>query len=165
MISGTDTPEEDATGLSLWAASVRRRVEMNIQLEIERWPVDRLIPFINNPRTHTPEQVAQVAASIAEFGFVNPILVGVDNVIIAGHARLLAAKKLGMSEVPVIVLGHLSEAQRRALVIADNRLGLNAGWDEEMLRIELAALRAVDFNLDRPERLQGKSAGGANPSN
>jgi ParB-like chromosome segregation protein Spo0J len=78
----------------------------SIQLEIEQWPVDRLIPFINNPRTHTPEQVAQVAASIAEFGFVNPILVGTDKVLIAGHARLLAAKRLRMSEVPVIVLGH-----------------------------------------------------------
>jgi DNA modification methylase len=119
-----------------------------IELQIERWSMDRLIPFINNPRTHTPEQVAQVAASIAEFGFVNPILVGPDKVLIAGHARLLAARKLGMSEVPVIVLGHLSDAQRRALVIADNRLALNAGWDETILRIELAALREVDFNLD-----------------
>jgi DNA modification methylase len=119
-----------------------------IELQIERRLLDRLIPFINNPRTHTPEQVAQVAASIVEFGFVNPILVGPDNVIIAGHARLLAARKLGMSEVPVIVLEHLSDAQRRALVIADNRLALNAGWDEVMLRMELATLREVDFNLD-----------------
>jgi DNA modification methylase len=110
--------------------------------------VDRLIPFINNPRTHIPAQVAQVAASIAKFGFVNPILVGSDSVIIAGHARLRAARQLGMPEVPVIVLADLSEAQRRALVIADNQLALNAGWDEELLRLELVALQEEDFNLD-----------------
>ena len=119
-----------------------------MELQIEHWPVDDLIPYVRNPRTHTPEQVAQVAGSIAEFGFVNPILVGPDKVIIAGHARFAAAHKLGLTEVPVIVLRHLSEAQRRALVIADNRLALNAGWDEEMLRIELTALQEVDFNLD-----------------
>jgi ParB-like chromosome segregation protein Spo0J len=119
-----------------------------MELKIVRWLIDKLIPYARNARTHSPEQIAQVAGSIAEFGFVNPILVGADNVIIAGHARLLAAKKLGMTEVPVIVLDHLSETQRRALVIADNRLALNAGWDEEMLRIELAALQGVDFNLN-----------------
>jgi DNA modification methylase len=117
-------------------------------LHIERWPLDRLIPYARNPRTHTEEQVAQIAASIAEFGFVNPVLVGADGVIIAGHARVMAARKLGMGEVPVIVLDHLSEAQRRALVIADNRLAQNAGWDEEMLRVELEALREDDFHLD-----------------
>jgi DNA modification methylase len=119
-----------------------------MDLRIEHWPLNQLIPYVRNPRTHTPEQIAQVAGSIAEFGFVNPILIGADRVIIAGHARFAAAQKLGLSTVPVIVLAHLSEAQRRALVIADNRLALNAGWDEEMLRIELAALREVDFNLD-----------------
>jgi DNA modification methylase len=117
-------------------------------LHIERWPLDRLIPYAKNPRTHTEEQVAQIAASIAEFGFVNPVLVGADGVIIAGHARVMAARKLGMAEAPVIVLDHLSEAQRRALVIADNKLAQNAGWDEEMLRVELEALREDDFNLD-----------------
>jgi len=117
-------------------------------LHIERWPVDRLIPYARNPRTHTEEQVAQIAASIAEFGFVNPVLVGADGVIIAGHARVMAARKLGLGEVPVIVLDHLSQAQRRALVIADNRLAENAGWDEEMLRVELEALREDDFSLD-----------------
>jgi DNA modification methylase len=117
-------------------------------LVVERWPVDRLIPYIRNARTHTEEQVAQVAASIAEFGFVNPILVGADGVIIAGHARLLAARKLGMTEVPIIVLDHLTETQRRALVIADNRLAMNAGWDEEMLRVELASLQEDGFDLD-----------------
>jgi DNA modification methylase len=117
-------------------------------LQVERWPVDKLIPFARNARTHSAEQVAQIAASIAEFGFVNPVLIGPDNVIIAGHARLLAARKLGMPEVPVIVLDHLTPTQRRALVIADNRLALSAGWDEEMLRVELAALREDEFDLD-----------------
>ena len=121
---------------------------MKPDLHIERWPLDRLIPYARNPRTHTEEQVAQIAASIAEFGFVNPVLVGADGVIIAGHARVMAARKLGLSEVPVIVLDHLSQAQRRALVIADNRLAQNAGWDEEMLRVELEALREDDFSLD-----------------
>jgi ParB-like chromosome segregation protein Spo0J len=92
--------------------------------------------------------VAQIAASIREFGFVNPILVGVDGGIIAGEGRLRAARTEGMHEVPVIVLEHLSEVQRRALVIADNQLALNAGWDEQMLREQLAALQDQDFNLD-----------------
>jgi DNA modification methylase len=117
-------------------------------LLVERWPIDRLIPYIRNARTHSEEQVAQVAASIVEFGWTNPILVGADGVIIAGHARVLAARKLGMTEVPVIVLDHLSETQRRALVIADNRLAMNAGWDEEMLRVELESLQVDGFNLD-----------------
>jgi DNA modification methylase len=117
-------------------------------LHIERRSLERLIPYARNPRTHTEEQVAQIAASIAEFGFVNPVLVGADGVIIAGHARVMAARKLGMGDVPVIVLDHLSEAQRRALVIADNKLAENAGWDEEMLRVELEALREDDFHLD-----------------
>ena len=117
-------------------------------LQVRAWPVEKLIPYARNARTHSAEQVAQIAASIAEFGFVNPVLIGPDNVIIAGHARLLAARKLGMTEVPVIVLDHLTETQRRALVLADNRLALNAGWDEEMLRVELASLEQDDFNLD-----------------
>jgi len=122
---------------------------MNLwKLAVERWHIDRLIPFVHNARTHTPEQIAQIAASIAEFGWTNPILVGPDQVVIAGHARLLAARKLGLSEVPVIVLGHLSETQRRALVIADNQLALNAGWDEDMLRTELQALEKDGLDLD-----------------
>lgn len=117
-------------------------------LQVVRWPVDRLIPYARNARTHSDDQVAQIAASIAEFGWTNPILAGGDGVVIAGHARLLAARKLGITEAPVIVLDHLSEAQRRALVIADNRLALNAGWDEAMLRLELDALQEDDFNLE-----------------
>src|ERR1019366_7086293 len=93
---------------------------------IERWPLDKLIPYARNARTHSDAQVAQIAASIKEFGFVNPILAGTDCVIIAGHGRLLAARKLGMTEVPVIVLDGLTENQRRALVLADNKLALNA---------------------------------------
>lgn len=121
---------------------------MRTDIQIEKWPVDRLIPYARNARTHTDEQVAQVAASIAEFGWTNPILVGADGIIIAGHARLAAARKLRIAEVPVIVLDHLTETQRRALVLADNRLALSAGWDEEMLRVELESLKEEDFNIE-----------------
>ena len=117
-------------------------------LKVVRWAVDKLLPYARNARTHTDEQVAQVAASIVEFGWTNPILVGADGIIIAGHARLAAARKLNMTEVPVIVLDHLTPAQRRALVIADNRLALSAGWDEEMLRVELESLAEEGFDLD-----------------
>ncbi len=121
----------------------------NIDIQIERWPIERLIPRANNPRTHSRAQVASIAASMREWGWTNPILVGADDDIIAGHARLLAAEKLGMKEVPVIVLSHLSPAQRRALVIADNQLAIEgAAWDEEMLRVELAILHEEDYNLD-----------------
>ncbi len=116
--------------------------------KIENWETERLIPYAKNARSHSPAQVSQIAASIKEFGFVNPILVGDDNVVIAGHGRLLAAQQLGMNEVPVIVLGHLSPIQRRALVIADNKLALNASWDEEMLSLELQALDDMDFDID-----------------
>jgi DNA modification methylase len=117
-------------------------------LQVVTWPVEKLIPYARNARTHSDDQVAQIAASIAEFGWTNPILAGADGIVIAGHARLLAARKLRMTEVPVIVLDHLTESQRRALVLADNRLALNAGWDEEMLRVELVALEEEGFNLD-----------------
>ena len=121
---------------------------MTMPLQIEHRAVEDLIPYATNPRTHTPEQVAQIAASIVEFGWTNPILIGADNVIIAGHARLEAARKLRLDQVPVIVLDHLTPAQRRALVIADNRLALNAGWDEQMLHLEIEQLRDDDFDLD-----------------
>jgi DNA modification methylase len=117
-------------------------------LQVHYWAVDRLIPYARNARTHSDAQVAEIAASIAEFGWTNPILAGGDGVIIAGHARLAAARKLGMGEVPVIVLDHLTPAQRRALVLADNKLALNAGWDEEMLRVELESLKEENFDLD-----------------
>ena len=114
---------------------------------IEIWPVDRLVPYARNARTHSAAQVAQIAASIVEFGFTNPILVDSADGIVAGHGRLLAARKLGLAEVPVIVLDHLSPTQRRAFVIADNRLSDLAGWDDELLKLELAALDADGFDL------------------
>jgi DNA modification methylase len=114
---------------------------------IEIWPTDRLVPYNKNARTHSPEQVAQIAASIVEFGFVNPILVDSMDGIIAGHGRLLAARKLGLAEVPVVVLDHLSEIQRRAYIIADNQLALNAGWNDELLRGVLESLGADGFDL------------------
>src|SRR6202050_5448717 len=114
---------------------------------IETWVIERLIPFARNPRTHSDAQIAQIAASIAEFGFNNPILMDTNAGILAGHGRLLAARKLGLIEVPVIVLDHLSEAQKRAYVIADNKLAENAGWDDEMLRLEIEALQDESFNV------------------
>ena len=116
-------------------------------IHVEMMPTARLVPYARNARTHSDQQIAQIAASMAEFGFVNPILIGDDNVIIAGHGRLMAAQRLGMSEAPVIVLGHLTAAQRRALVIADNKIGENAGWDEAQLSQELQALLADGFDL------------------
>jgi ParB-like chromosome segregation protein Spo0J len=115
--------------------------------KLERWPVERLVPYERNARTHSPEQVAQIAASIAEFGFTNPILVASDDGILAGHGRLAAAKDLGLKEVPVVVLDHLSPDQRRAYVLADNKLALNAGWDMSLLQQEMMALNLADFDL------------------
>lgn len=114
---------------------------------LEMWPVERLVPYERNARTHSPEQVAQIAASIREFGFTAPILVDGKDGILAGHGRLAAAKELGLSEVPVVVLDHLTAAQRRAYVLADNKLALNAGWDDELLRLELGDLQLAEFDL------------------
>lgn len=117
-------------------------------MKIETLPLDRLIPYARNSRTHSDEQTAQIAASIREFGFTNPVLIDAEDGIIAGHGRVLAARKLGLEKVPCIRLGHLTETQKRAYVIADNKLALNSGWDEEMLALELAELREVDFDLN-----------------
>jgi len=114
---------------------------------IEHWPLEKLIPYARNPRTHSDAQVSQIAASIAAFGFNNPILVDTKNGIIAGHGRLLAAGKLQLAEVPVIVLDHLTEAQKRAYILADNQLALNASWDDTLLAAELAALQQDDFDI------------------
>jgi ParB-like nuclease domain len=121
---------------------------MNLAQRIELWPVDRLKPYERNARTHSPEQVAKIAASITEFGFTNPILVDSADGIIAGHGRLMAAQQLGLADVPVIVLDHLSDAQRRAYILADNRLAELAGWDNGMLAGELLALKDDGFDLD-----------------
>ena len=115
-------------------------------MQVEQRKIEALIPYVNNSRTHSDEQVAQIAASVREFGWTNPILVDGQNGIIAGHGRLAAARKLGLTEVPVIVLDHLSEAQKKALVIADNKLASNAGWDDEMLRLELGDLQEMGFD-------------------
>jgi DNA modification methylase len=117
-------------------------------MEIANKLVADLIPYANNARTHSDEQVLQIAASIKEFGFTNPILLDGDNGIIAGHGRVMAAKKLGMEEVPTIELTHLSEAQKKAYILADNKLALNAGWDDALLAIEFEELKEMDFDIE-----------------
>jgi DNA modification methylase len=107
-----------------------------------------LIPYARNSRTHSDEQITQIAASIKEFGFLNPVIVDGENGIIAGHGRVMAAKKLGMTELPAVEASHLTDAQRRAYIIADNKLALNAGWDDEMLRVEFDELTEAGFDLD-----------------
>lgn len=116
--------------------------------QIEVWPIDRLVPYQKNSRTHSQVQVQQIARSIQRFGFTNPILVDSEDGILAGHGRLAAARDLGLREVPVIVLDHLSQTERRAYLIADNQLALNAGWDTAVLQQEIAALSLADFDLD-----------------
>ncbi|MBF0093056.1 MAG: site-specific DNA-methyltransferase [Alphaproteobacteria bacterium] len=136
-------------------------------LEIAQWPLDRLLPYARNARTHSDDQVAQIAASIAEFGFNNAVLVDEQGEIIAGHGRLLAARQLGLAEVPVVVLAHLNDAQKRAFRIGDNQIALNSAWDEGILRQELDELRdlGVDlsltgFELDDIDRMLAAEDGG-----
>ncbi len=117
------------------------------QLQVEMRPIAALLPYVRNARTHSDAQVAQIAASMVEFGWTNPILVDGDNGVIAGHGRLLAARQLGHSTVPVIELAHLTPNQKRAYILADNKLAENAGWDEELLRLELADLKLADYDL------------------
>jgi len=129
--------------------------KVNIQDKQEQWPglnpalvqVDKLIPYANNSRTHSDAQIDQIAASINEWGFTNPVLVDEKNTIIAGHGRLLAARKLGIKEVPCIIAEGWTDAQKKAYVIADNKLALNAGWDDEMLALEIGELEGMDFEL------------------
>jgi ParB-like chromosome segregation protein Spo0J len=130
---------------------------------IEHWPLDRLVPYDRNARTHSPEQVAQIAASIQEFGFTNPILVDGKDGIIAGHGRLQAARELAMATVPVVVLDHLTPAQKRAYVLADNKLALNAGWDDALLAEEITALHLQDFDLSVLGWSDGDIAGMLDP--
>jgi len=118
------------------------------RIKIESWKVERLIPYARNARTHSRNQITQIADSITEFGFINPVLADPSGNIIAGHGRVLAAQKLQLLEIPVIVLHHLNDEQKRAFRIADNKLALNAGWDEETLRLELDVLAAEAYNLE-----------------
>jgi len=115
--------------------------------KVKRWPIERLVPYARNARTHSPAQVDQIAASIREWGWTTPVLVGEDNTIIAGHGRVLAARKLRIAEVPVMVATGWTEAQKRAYTIADNKLTLNGGWDDAMLAIEIAELQSIGFDL------------------
>jgi len=116
--------------------------------KIEKWKIDKLIPYAKNSRTHSDEQVAQIAASIKEWGWTTPVLVDDTGQIIAGHGRIMAARKLGMEEVPVIVAEGWTDAQKRAYVLADNKLAMNAGWDNEMLALELGEIGDLGFDLD-----------------
>jgi hypothetical protein len=119
-----------------------------VQVNIEQVKIDKLIPYARNSRTHSDAQVAQIAASIKEFGFTNPVLIDETGSIIAGHGRVMAARKLAITDVPSIRLTHLTEAQKKAYIIADNKLALNAGWDEQMLAIELGELGDLNYDLE-----------------
>lgn len=121
---------------------------MASSIRIEQWKIGKVLPYARNAREHPPEQVAQIAASIREFGFNQPVLVDADGVLVAGHGRILAAQSLQMGTVPVIRLGHLTPEQAQAYRLADNRIALSAKWDEELLAAELRALDAASFNLD-----------------
>jgi ParB-like chromosome segregation protein Spo0J len=120
---------------------------VNSTERFEKVNIDKLVPYARNARTHSKEQILQLRASLREFGFVNPVIVDKDLNIIAGHGRILAAKEEGVKEVPCVFAEHLSEAQKRAYIIADNRLALNAGWDAEMLSVEISDLQGVDFDI------------------
>ena len=114
--------------------------------ELQLVPISKLVPYINNARTHSPEQIYKLRASLREFGFINPVIIDRDYGVIAGHGRILAAKEEGITEVPCVFADHLTEAQKKAYIIADNRMAMDAGWDEELLRVEIEALEVADFN-------------------
>jgi ParB-like chromosome segregation protein Spo0J len=117
-------------------------------MKVQEIEIEKLIPYARNSRIHSDEQVAQIAASIKEFGWTNPILIDGENGIIAGHGRLSAARKLGLKKIPVIELSHLSPTQKKALIIADNKLALNSGWDNDMLALEFEELKLENFDLE-----------------
>jgi hypothetical protein len=124
-------------------------MKQNLTNSIKYLPIDSLHPYTRNARTHSGQQIDRIAASIQEFGFLNPILIdSASKTIIAGHGRLLAAQRLGLDKVPTVAFAHLTDTQRRAYTLADNKLALEAGWDEELLKIELDELRLEDFELD-----------------
>ena len=120
---------------------------MNTTSEMQLVPIDKLIPYVNNARTHSPEQLNKLRSSLREFGFINPVIIDRDFNVIAGHGRILAAKAENISEVPCVFVDYLTPAQKKAYIIADNRMALDAGWDEEMLKVEIEALQADDFDL------------------
>ena len=120
---------------------------MKTTTEMTLVPIDKLIPYINNARTHSPEQIKKLRASLREFGFINPVIIDRDFNVIAGHGRILAAKEEGIKEVPCVFVDYLTEAQKKAYIIADNRMAMDAGWDEELLRVEIEALQAEAFDL------------------
>ena len=107
---------------------------------------DKLIPYVNNARTHSPEQIKELRSSLREFGFVNPVIIDREYNVIAGHGRLMAAKEEGITEVPCVYVDHLTDAQKKAYILADNRMAMDAGWDEELLRVEIESLQAADFD-------------------
>ena len=110
--------------------------------------VEKLIPYVNNARTHSKEQILKLRSSLREFGFINPILIDRNYNVLAGHGRLMAAKEEGISEVPCVYVDHLTEAQKKAYVLADNRMALDAGWDEELLSVEMSELQELGFDLE-----------------
>ena len=120
---------------------------MNTTTEMQLIPIEKLVPYINNARTHSPEQITKLRSSIREFGFVNPVIIDKDFNVIAGHGRITAAKEEGIKEVPCVFADYLTEAQKKAYILADNRMALDAGWDDELLRIELEELQGLDFDL------------------
>jgi len=129
-------------------SSVTKVVDQLKKMKIEVRKISDLLPYARNSRTHSDYQINQIASSIKEFGFTNPVLITKEGEIIAGHGRVLAAMRLSMEEVPCITLGHLTDIQRRAYVIADNQLALNAGWDYEMLQTEIDYLKSENFDVD-----------------
>jgi len=119
---------------------------MKTTTEMKLVPISKLVPYVNNARTHSPEQILKLRSSLREFGFINPVIIDRDYGVIAGHGRILAAKEEGITEVPCVFADHLTEAQKKAYIIADNRMAMDAGWDEELLRVEIEALQAADFD-------------------
>ena len=119
---------------------------MKTTTEMQLVPITKLVPYVNNARTHSLEQITKLRSSLREFGFVNPVIIDRDFNVIAGHGRILAAKEEGITEVPCVFADHLSEAQKKAYIIADNRMAMDAGWDEELLRVEIESLQGMDFD-------------------
>ena len=115
--------------------------------QMELVSITKLVPYVNNARTHSPEQIMKLRSSLREFGFINPVIIDKDYGIIAGHGRVMAAKEEGIDEVPCVFVDYLTEAQKKAYILADNRMALDAGWDEEMLKIEIESLQGMDFDI------------------